>query len=134
VENKGYNDLWRLSRLNWLDSTTGLLMNTVSNIFLGRDFTNPLKPYEDVIVSGNVIYILEKKIIISDNGLPDKISVRGNPVLDGPLEFRLLRGNQTIPTTITSKMQYTQVTPLIAVWKATSRYQRLAVCIYLEEL
>lgn len=57
VENGGFNDLWRLSRLAWLNS--GKFLNS-----------KPVAPYFSPVIEGRKIKILGRSIEISDNGLP----------------------------------------------------------------
>lgn len=57
VENNGYNDLWRLSRLKWLNS------NLVQNEAV-------VKPYISPAIIDNRYVILGRDIEISKNGLP----------------------------------------------------------------
>ncbi len=60
VVNRGYNDLWRLSRLKWLNST------------LAQDETL-VKPFTPPVLEGNTVSILGRKIQIGENGLPTQI-------------------------------------------------------------
>lgn len=60
VQNHGYNDLWRLARLDWLNSSRYL------------DDTVPL-PYTPVAVNQRGLSILGRDILIGDNGLPEQI-------------------------------------------------------------
>lgn len=61
VVNRGYNDLWRLSRLNWLNSSR----------FLDK---NPVPPYFAPVVKGDMVHILGRDIQIGENGLPARVS------------------------------------------------------------
>lgn len=61
VENGGYNDLQRLSRLNWLNSSR----------FLNEEV---VPPYTVSIVNNGTIQILGREIQIGENGLPKAIS------------------------------------------------------------
>lgn len=62
VENHGYNELWRLSRLSWLNSTR----------FLNEQ---PTEPYFTPVVNGSTIRVLGRDIEIGENGLPRQVSV-----------------------------------------------------------
>lgn len=60
VENNGYNDLWRLSRLNWLNSER----------FLNND---PVAPYFAPTAQENTVRILGRDISFGANGLPQQM-------------------------------------------------------------
>lgn len=60
VENKGYNDLWRLSRLNWLNSTR----------FLDN---SPVSPYLKPTIDGNTVHVLGRDIEFGENALPEQV-------------------------------------------------------------
>lgn len=60
VANSGYNDLWRLSRLIWLNSTR----------FLNNA---PVAPYFAPIIEGNAVKILGRDISFGENGLPKQM-------------------------------------------------------------
>jgi len=85
VDNHGYNEGWRMSRLNWLNST------------IAQD-NNVTKGYEPVTRDGNVISILGRKVTVGPDGLPSSInsyftgsnqsvSEKGAPILSAPMEF-----------------------------------------------
>lgn len=57
VENHGYNDLWRLSRIHWLNSDLCIDETIV-------------KPYISPQLNGDTMSILGRDITIADNGLP----------------------------------------------------------------
>ena len=60
VANKGYNDLWRLSRLKWLNST------------LGQDNTVPA-PYKEIHRNGEECKIIGRDIAMPAIGIPSEI-------------------------------------------------------------
>ena len=60
VENGGFNDLWRLSRLAWLNS----------NKFLN---SKPVSPYVPPVIDDKKIKILGRNIEIGENGLPKQV-------------------------------------------------------------
>lgn len=61
VANRGYNDLWRLSRLKWLNSD------------LAQDDTL-VQPYTEPTADGNTVSILGRVTEYADNGLPSQFS------------------------------------------------------------
>ena len=60
VVNKGYNDLWRLSRLNWLNS--GLAIDETL-----------VKPFISPVISDDRLNILGREILLADSGLPKQM-------------------------------------------------------------
>lgn len=91
VVNHGYNEGWRLSRLNWLNSTTGI----DDNITQG---------FEPVEMEGNRMIILGRDMTVSDNGLPSSITsffknsnreldTIGEPVISKPFRFLIEKEN-----------------------------------------
>lgn len=60
VVNNGYNDLWRLSRLNWLNSSLAIDETLV-------------KPFVSPTLSDDCLAILGREISLGDNGLPQQV-------------------------------------------------------------
>lgn len=60
VINNGYNDLWRLSRLNWLNSSLAIDETLV-------------KPFVSPALSDDCLAILGREISLGDNGLPQQV-------------------------------------------------------------
>ena len=60
VENNGYNDLWRLSRLKWLNSDI-------------EQNENVVRPFSPPAMIDNRYIILGREIELSENGLPNQI-------------------------------------------------------------
>ena len=69
LRDAGDSDLWRHSRLRWLDSTIGL----DDEVFA---------PYTPVIVAGNTVKILGRSIRIGATGLPASICSRFSDTVD----------------------------------------------------
>lgn len=93
VENNGYNDLYRLSRLKWLNST------------IAQDDTL-VKPFISPKYSGNTAAILGREIEFSSNGLPKQVFSMYDESVEickevqktlfaKPCEFNV--GNETLP-------------------------------------
>ena len=55
VENNGYNDLWRLSRINWLNSDMCIDESVV-------------KPYTSPEITGNHLFVLGREIALGEIG------------------------------------------------------------------
>lgn len=66
----GDSQLWRHSRLRWLDSTVAL-------------DDQPTKPYPPVKLDGNVVHCLGRHLTFSDNGLPQSIVSTYTASVDG---------------------------------------------------
>ena len=60
VVNNGYNDLWRLSRLNWLNSSLAIDETLV-------------KPFVSPVLSDDCLAILGREISLGNNGLPQQV-------------------------------------------------------------
>lgn len=60
VVNNGYNDLWRLSRLNWLNSSLAIDETLV-------------KPFVSPVLSDDCLAVLGREISLGDNGLPQQV-------------------------------------------------------------
>jgi len=74
LADRGDNDLWRLSRLRWLNSTI-------------EQNDEIVEPYTKVEIKDNKISCLGREIKISDSGLPETINCWSRELLDGPVDF-----------------------------------------------
>ncbi|MBN2376660.1 MAG: hypothetical protein JXD22_09670 [Sedimentisphaerales bacterium] len=85
LEDHGDSELWRLSRLGWLNSKVG-----TDNY--------PSKPYHKILVRRKLMRVLGRQMVISDSGLPesivsaftetlDHIKGPGREILAGPVKF-----------------------------------------------
>jgi len=72
AKDRGDHDLWRLSRLRWLDSDAGL-----------SDAVYP--PYTPLRVEGRAVSTWGHTLRIDENGLPDSLRVDGRSVLASPV-------------------------------------------------
>jgi hypothetical protein len=68
----GDGDLWRLSRLRWLDSTIGLDDEVVA-------------PYTPLKITGQTVECLGRQVRFAKTGLPDSIRSRGHEILSLPM-------------------------------------------------
>jgi hypothetical protein len=87
LEDRGDSDLWRHSRLRWLNSTAGIDDETVA-------------PHEPIrLRDDNHLELTGKEISFGESGLPSSITVRGSEVLAGPLRFVIATagGNADFP-------------------------------------
>ena len=76
LEGKGDNDLWRLSRLRWLNST------------IGSDLT-PIRGFKAVKTRGMKVKATEKTMTVAKNGLPGSIVINKEEVLSAPMYFEV---------------------------------------------
>jgi len=115
VPNHGYNDGFRLSRLNWLNSTVG----TDDQITKG---------YIPVKVAQSKVSILGRTLNIAKNGLPASIISyfgnsnqslveKGEPVVDRPFRFIVEKENGELVRLIPGKLTFVENTPSKVVWK-----------------
>ncbi len=74
LADKGDGDLWRHSRLRWLNSTIGM-------------DDQPVAPYESMQLAGNKVMATGKTFEIDANGLPKSIEINGRQILNQPMSF-----------------------------------------------
>lgn len=79
----GVSDLWRMSRLCWLDSTLAQNESVVA-------------PYTNVEVKGDTAKILEREITFGKLGFPKKIVSFGNSILNSPIDFNVFSDGNKI--------------------------------------
>lgn len=115
VPNHGYNEGYRLSRLNWLNSKVGI----------DEKIT---KGYTPVKIAGNTISILGRKLTIAENGLPasiisyfgpsnQSIIGKGEPITNHPFRFIIEKDNGEVVRLIPGKLSFTKRTPSKVGWK-----------------
>ena len=122
----GVNEPWKQTRLTWLNSTLGQ-NNTV------------IKPYTPLVVKGNSISLLGRKLVLGKNGLPQKIetyftpemtsvSLKPKEVIARPVSFVAEDSEGAEPWTALG-MRFTQKQPGTVQWEAvdTSDYLRMDV-------
>ena len=76
LEDGGDRELWRMSRLRWLDSPVGI-----------ED--TPTRPYVPLVVEGASVRCLNRTIRFGASGLPESIRSKDAEVLAGPVRLRL---------------------------------------------
>lgn len=72
LEDCGDSELWRHSRLRWLDSTIGIDNEVTA-------------PYTPVKVNGRTVSVLLRDIRFANTGLPESVVSSGNEILAGPV-------------------------------------------------
>ena len=83
-EDKGYDDMNTLARLDWLNSDIGF-----------EDIVLP--PYTPVEVDNNKINILDREFTLGENGLPTSLISRGYEILSNPITFNIKTNHETSP-------------------------------------
>ncbi len=82
LKDRGDSELWRHSRLRWLNSALGINDNVIY-------------PYQDLKVDGHKINSLTSTISLNDDGFPNAIEVNGINILQKPLSFNIETGKGT---------------------------------------
>ncbi len=83
LADKGDSELWRHSRLRWLNSTIGI-------------DSLPVKPYDAMELNGRLITATEKSVTIEKDGTIGSIKVNNLEVLSKPLKFMVETNSDTI--------------------------------------
>lgn len=82
LADRGDSELWRYSRLRWLNSTLGIA-------------DTPTNPYTPLTVAGNNISCLGRTITVhEETGLPARISSWGTDLLASPIHFVIQMSNE----------------------------------------
>jgi hypothetical protein len=76
LQDHGDGDLWRMSRLRWLDSDNGL-----------DDYITP--PYTPIKISPTSLECLGRRVKFGGFGLPERITSGGREILAGPITMTL---------------------------------------------
>jgi len=103
LADRGDGDIWRGTRLAWLDSTLG-----------NEDDVPP--PFYPVSVSSNTVSLLDKVVSIGDDGLLGSVQVGGIEALAAPIRFEILIGGNVVTIPTTRKMGETK--NLTVAWEA----------------
>jgi len=118
VENHGYNEGWRMSRLNWLNST----------IAQDNDITKGFVP---VSHEGNVVSILGRRMTIGRDGLPESIdsyftgsnqsiSSDARHILSSPMQF-VIESDNGKENLKASRIRFTEEGEGALTWALKSR-------------
>ena len=79
----GDAELWRMSRLRWLNSTLGI----------DEEVIPPFTPLE---VDGPRVRCLNREVVFGATGLPERITSNDRPVLSAPMELVVESGGKTL--------------------------------------
>lgn len=83
LADKGDDELWRLSRLRWLNSTIG-------------SEKKPIRPFKEMKVCDKLIKATEKRLKVADNGLLKSVVVNKQEVLSEPMSIEVETSNGVI--------------------------------------
>ncbi|GHT67340.1 hypothetical protein FACS189452_04870 [Bacteroidia bacterium] len=106
LTDKGDGDLWRHSRLRWLNST------------IGTD-SLPVTPYQNMKIDGNKISATGKEVVLAANGLPQSIAINGRKILERPMAFVIVADNKKIVFDA-SNLKIQQAADGLTTWHASS--------------
>ena len=106
LEDRGDSELWRMSRIRWLDSTVGL-EDTVT------------APYTPMVVDDNTIRCLGRTLTTSTTGLPQSITAGENELLASPMEFTVDTNESTIAW-ISGEQKVTSSNAAAVTWESAS--------------
>ena len=124
---KGDGDLWRLSRLRWLNS-----QYAVNN--------RPVKPFIPIKVADRTISVLGRSVTAGELGLPASIrsyfteemtSIGKDPkdILSQPMEFVIRQNGKPLPVTITSPLKFGKKEDGTVSWTATGKAGALDITV-----
>lgn len=124
---KGDSDLWRLSRLRWLNSQYGVNDDLV-------------KPFTPMTVTGHTIGVLGRSITTDNLGLPASIrsyfteemtslGKDAKEILAQPMRFVIRQNGKELPIVITSPFRFTRQEKGIVSWTASGKAGNLNVLV-----
>lgn len=123
----GDAELWRQSRLRWLDSTLGL-------------DDEPTKPFTPLAVNGNNISLLGRAVTLADNGLPSSIRSHFSPnntrivetsreILAGPIAFVVHDAAGQPIRTRSGQIEWISRSNAAAAWRSVSHSTDLTLSV-----
>jgi len=90
LEDGGVSDLWRMSRLSWLNSSLGIDNKIIP-------------PYTPVKVLGDTVSILNRSITFDSIGFPKGIKSNGQKVIISPVDFGVYVSGKKLDFKVKSK-------------------------------
>jgi len=111
IEDHGDNELWRHSRLRWLNSTIGL----------DDDITAPYVPLK---ADGKSVECLGRKVKFAANGLPESIISNSGEILSAPISMTVETDEGEIPWQNES-ISLVKTSPGTMVWESRSSNQQM---------
>jgi len=111
IEECGDNELWRLSRLRWLNSTIGIDDNVVA-------------PYTPLEVKDQKVKCLGRIVQFGKNGLPESIRSNNHEILEKPVEMVLETDKGKISWQ-DSEVNIVKSSPGTVIWKSQNNCDTL---------
>ena len=105
LEDRGDSELWRLSRLRWLDSTAGLEDDVTA-------------PYTPLVVDGTTVKCLGREVTFGALGLPEGIRAGKEELLVRPVSFLIETENGTVEFK-PERLEVVKQTPAVVVWESS---------------
>ncbi len=126
LRDSGEGELWRMSRLRWLNSRAGVDDDTVT-------------PYTPLEVEANTIRCLGREVVLGDRGLPARIATSfrrsqieaevSNELLAGPIEV-VAETDGGVPEWSPGVRDLVSATPSVALHKATAECDVLSQLVW----
>jgi len=107
LEDRGDADLWRLSRLRWLDSTAGLEEEVTA-------------PYMPLAVENSTVKCLGRDVTFGRNGLPTSIHAGDSELLARPVDFVVETEQGPVPLAF-DEPKLVESTAATVVWESTGK-------------
>ena len=112
VRDRGDSDLWRLSRLRWLNSRIG-------------ESDEPVKPYAALGLNGRTITATGKTVTLGGNGLPVAMTADGNAILRAAMRFVVVTANGEVAFT-GEDLALRQAATGLVTWQASAKKNGLS--------
>lgn len=121
LADKGDGELWRHSRLRWLNSTIGI-------------DSLPVEPFENMLLEDRKIVATDKEVLVAENGTIESIKVNDQIVNTQPFEFVVETNNGKFTLNNHNLVIRKDDEGLVS-WKSSANYEngvRLAVTASME--
>jgi hypothetical protein len=106
AKDHGDNDLWRLARLRWLDSSIGIDDEVVA-------------PYTPLKAKGQTVECLGRQVRFGNTGLPESIVSNAREILASPMMMQIRTGGSDL-TWKGNRTRIIKETPGAVTWESTS--------------
>ena len=113
IEDRGDNDLWRHSRLRWLNSTLGI-------------DDEPVNPYTPILIEERRVSCLGRSVELDDFGLPGAIQTWGNNILASPVRFTVEAENRIMKLN-PGKFSFEKKAGGVVSWRSESANDKVGI-------
>lgn len=110
---RGDSEMWRHSRLRWLNSTLGI-------------DDEPVAPYTALKLEAKSIQYKMGEVKLNDAGMIEAVSIKNNALLSSPVQFAV-ETNNGIEKIISSSIQFTTVHTGAIHWEASSSAENISL-------